>query len=323
MSLEEMKSVAVQADHLGFSLLTLTGGEPTLLSNSVLCEYFKFIKENTGIKFIRIVTNGHWAKSYEDAYEKLYGWQEAGLDELNVSCGLFHQECVPIENVHNAYQAACDLNYRTILLAAEFVKRTKHPDKDCLTIYDFEKIVNSRAKQRLVNPLVKSNRGLIVSSVAPVGRASEYINREDLVYYNLSELPDQCKEVGRILSLLPDGRATICCSVDLVNQSFLAIGNWREQTIEELVEAVDDDYIANIIRYYGLKSIKEFALHKNVKDLAYKPNYCSICELCTELFRNQDFMEAITKYKAEIEEEMIKYISFDRCKYGKKIYDRS
>ena len=120
ISIDEMKELAIQASGLGAECIVLTGGEPTLIGHEELCDYFKFIKKETSISNIRIVTNGHWAKSYERAHAILKEWKNAGLDELNVSYGEFHQEFIPIENIGHAYKAGCDLGFGTIFFAGEF-----------------------------------------------------------------------------------------------------------------------------------------------------------------------------------------------------------
>ena len=112
--MDEMKNLAIQASDMGTECIILTGGEPTLIKHKEMCNYFRFIKQDTSIANIRIVTNGHWAKSYDKAYSILKDWKDAGLDELNVSCGEFHQEYVPIENIGHAYKAGCDLDFKTL-----------------------------------------------------------------------------------------------------------------------------------------------------------------------------------------------------------------
>jgi molybdenum cofactor biosynthesis enzyme MoaA len=122
MSMDEMKNIAVQASGLGVTCIALTGGEPTLIKHEHLCNYFRFIKKETSISNIRIVTNGHWAKSYDKAYSILKEWKDAGLDELNVSCGEFHQEFVPIENIGHAYKPLALLSMSLFSLQANLPK---------------------------------------------------------------------------------------------------------------------------------------------------------------------------------------------------------
>ena len=302
--MDEMKNLAVQASDLGATCIVLTGGEPTLIKHEELCNYFRFVKQDTSITNIRIVTNGYWAKSYDKAYSILKDWKDAGLDELNVSCGEFHQEFVPIENIGHAYKAGCDLNFKTVLLAGEFTK-SKRENK--LTPYDFEKKLDCRiANDYELSPFVTNKHSLACKSAVSFGRGQKYIKPEDVLLVKYENISNTCNHTISSLSFHPDGIVTLCCGVGVRDVTFLNIGNWREEKLQTIVDRSNDDLFANLIRFYGLKTLKEKLMDTYPElGLRHKPNYTGLCELCFELFTNVKVLNYLNTKGLELEDELI------------------
>ena len=304
MTIGEMKDIAVQASDLGVSCLVITGGEPTLIKHEDLCSYFRFVKNETSICNIRIVTNGHWAKSYEKAYTILKEWKEAGLDELNVSCGEFHQEYLPIDNIGHAYKAGCDLDFKTVLLAGEF---TKSKRKNKLTPYDFEKMLGCRIKNSYENsPFITRNHFMTCNNAVYYGRGRRFIKQEDISLIKFENLQNICDSTFSGLSLHPDGVVTICCGVGVRDVDFLNIGNWKEEKLQKILDRSNDDLFANLIKFYGLKSLKEKLMITHPElGLTYKHSYIGLCELCFELFGNKKVISHLNSNGLEMEDELI------------------
>ncbi|MFI3297911.1 MAG: 4Fe-4S cluster-binding domain-containing protein [bacterium] len=109
LSLEEMKLYLDQAImHYGDGLkvLVLTGGECFLLKDD-LVEIIRYGASKELV--VRVVTNGFWAKTYQEAYETIHNLRENGLKEINFSTGDDHQEWVPYDNIVNGCMASMDL----------------------------------------------------------------------------------------------------------------------------------------------------------------------------------------------------------------------
>ena len=304
MTMDEMKNLAIQASEVGAKGIVLTGGEPTLIKHEVLCNFFRFIKEETLIKNIRIVTNGHWAKSYEKAYSILKEWKKAGLDELNVSCGEFHQEFIPIKNIAHAYKAGCALDYSTVLVAGEFTK-SKREHK--LTPYNFEKELECRIKYHYeCSPFVNKKQAINCNCAFHYGRGKNHIKPEDIPLTKYENIPNTCSHTISSLSFHPDGIVTLCCGVGVRDVTFLDIGNWREESLQTILTRSDNDLFANLIRFYGLKALKEkiMAIHPEL-GLSHKLNYTGQCELCFELFTNNKVLDYLNSNGSELEDELV------------------
>jgi MoaA/NifB/PqqE/SkfB family radical SAM enzyme len=89
MTLPEMKDLIQQASELGVRNVVFTGGEPSLLGDD-LPVLLHYLHDELGIPFSRIVTNGKFATSYDKAHRIFKKWRDAGLAEVNISCGEFH-----------------------------------------------------------------------------------------------------------------------------------------------------------------------------------------------------------------------------------------
>ena len=82
--------------------ISFTAGEPLLFLDDI-CVLVKVCKD-LGI-YSRVVTNGFWANTAEDADKVVSLLVSAGLSQLRISCSRWHQEHVNIANIINAAQS--------------------------------------------------------------------------------------------------------------------------------------------------------------------------------------------------------------------------
>lgn len=294
ISVDEIKKLIVEADRLGAQNVVFTGGEPTLLKEKLL-ELFKFIKSETCIGLTRMVTNGKFASTYEIAYEKLREWKDAGLDEINISCGEFHQEWIPIEYIANAYKAACDLDYMTVMLAGEFLNEKFGK----ISPQDFDKAVGKKlniADTR--SPFSTKFRGLQCGAVMPYGRGKKYITDEQTVLLNEKDISSLCSDVNSVITIHPNGNVTSCCGVMVREDSLLTIGNWRNNSLEVILDEASQDIILNWIKHVGLHDMKEW-LKKKDSTLKFRDKYSSICDLCAEIMYNKKCQKILVENAQE------------------------
>lgn len=290
MTLDEMKSLILQASELGALSIVFTGGEPTLMKENLIT-LLRFIREKTNVPNTRIVTNGKWATSYEVAYRKLKEWKEAGLVELNVSCGEYHQEFVPVASVANAFRAARDLDYTTVLLAGEFVQK----GKGRFSPQDFiDAIGEELASPEMMSPFISEFHGMTCGSAMNYGRGATELKEEDLIYQEPDEVQSLCSDVLSAITVHPNGNTTACCGIMVRDESLLNIGNWREQGLRQMLEAAHNDIILNWIRYVGLKDMKEWLLQKD-PTLQFKDKFINICDLCAQIVYNKRAQEILVR----------------------------
>lgn len=280
MTEEEMKSLIRQADALGTHNVVFTGGEPTLLG-PVLPQMLRFVRRDTGIRFTRIVTNAHWATSYERAREILGEWQEAGLDELNLSTGEYHQRGVPLDRVAHAYNAAIELDFPTVTINVELLVEGKG-------LFSKERLTGLLQKPLLgldeQSYFTRRHHGVRYGSVMRFGRGKSI--PEDSVCTSPEEsLIHTCEHVLKAIAMQPDGSVTACCGVMVREPSLLTIGNWREDRLEDIMIAAQSDLVLNWIRHVGLIDMKKWLRGKD-SSIAFRDHYTNLCDLCAEIVMN-------------------------------------
>ena len=298
--MEEMKDLIQQAAELGAYNVVFTGGEPTLLGKDLIT-LLKFIRNETSIASTRMVTNGKWATTYERAHRLLKEWQEAGLVELNVSCGEYHQEFVPVERVAHAFNAARDLGYPTVLLAGEFLKE----GKGNFSPQVFKSAIGEELlPPDLMSPYVSECHGLTCGAAMNYGRGKTYLDENELHYYDEKAIQNTCADVLTAITVHPNGNTTACCGIMMRDESLLNIGNWRQQRLRAIMEAAHHDLILNWIRYVGLKDMKSWLQEKD-PTLSFKDKYISICDLCAEMVYSKRCQELLIRHGHERRDDII------------------
>lgn len=294
MTVDEIKDLIQQAGELGCSSVVFTGGEPTLLGKN-LAELLRFVRDETPITSTRIVTNAKWATSYMRAHRMLKEWKDAGLVEVNISCGEYHQEFVTIDCVINGFRAARDLDFKTVIMAGEFLAEGKGKYK----VKDFTDALGEKLlPYQLLSPYVEESHAITCGSAMNYGRGKEYIKPEDMRYEEEDVIPSLCSDVLSTITAHPNGKTTACCGIMVREESLLNIGNWREQRLKPLLEAANEDIILNWIRYVGLKDMKRWLQEKD-PTIPFRDKYINICDLCAEIVYDKRCQEVLIEHGRE------------------------
>ena len=170
----------------------------------------------------RIVTNAFWAKSREKAVRILGDLKNAGLSELNISCGIT-QAFVPLDNVKNANEAAAEIG-----LPALLVHRQKVGGK--ITVEFLSKYLGVELhvwRQGEVNPdnnVISTSRNVPIRATS-VGSNAVQVDFPD----NDREWTGACKSVLRSIVVFPDLSVQICCGIALNSIPELTIGSLSKQ----------------------------------------------------------------------------------------------
>jgi organic radical activating enzyme len=290
MTEDEIIHLVTQANALGTRCVVFTGGEPSLLKEKLI-RILNFIRDETSIAFTRIVTNAKWATSYDTAYKLLRSWKEAGLVEVNISCGEYHQEFVPIQSVVNAYTAARDLDFQTVLLAGEFLAEGKGKYSPS----DFRRMIPGQLidTQRR-SPFRKRCHGMSAGMAMNYGRGKEFVKVEDITFRPDAETKSVCDDILSAITVHPNGNTTACCGIMVRDESLLNIGNWRTENLEDIAMRASQDVILNWIRYVGLNDMKEW-LRKKDPTLEFRDEHVNICDLCADLVYNPRAQEILIR----------------------------
>lgn len=315
MSVDEIKDLIRQAGELGVESIVFTGGEPTLLKKN-LVDILHYAHDEVGIASSRMVTNARFATTRKRARDLLSQWQDAGLRELNVSCGEYHQEFVSTEYVANAYLEACDLGYATVLLVGEFLSN----GKGASTPEMLETAVGKKLQRKTtMSPYSDFTHGLFVGEVMGYGRGKTEVPREGIRYRELNEVRSVCEDVNKVITVHPNGNVTACCGIMVRDESLLNIGNWREQSLESIVNNADRDIILNWIRSLGLRDMKKWLESKDPK-LGLRDRYQNMCDLCAEIQFNPRCQELLLKFAHEREVDIVAAMVADDTAHAPDFY---
>jgi hypothetical protein len=300
MTVDEIKDLIRQANELGAYNVVFTGGEPSLLKDKLL-DILQFIRRETQIKYTRIVTNAKWATTYDRAYSTLRSWKEAGLDEINISCGEYHQEFVPVSSVVNGYKAATKLGFITVLLVGEFLKHGKGK-------YTFQMFKDAIGEDltgpELMSPYITRCHGMSCSSAMNYGRGKDMLKVEDLTFQPEDQIASICSDVLNAITVHPNGNTTACCGIMVREESLLNIGNWREGRLRPMLEGANQDLILNWIRHLGLRDMKHWLQSKD-PTLKFRKEYINICDLCAEIVYDARCQELLAAHGHERQDEII------------------
>ena len=200
---------------------SFTGGEPFL--------YPDLLKKSIGYASslglrTEVVTNSHWAYSFEDAVQTLTPLKASGLDVLNISVDDFHQEHISMENIRNAFRAAEKTGLRTVFMIT-LKKENKITAESLKRIFEGSALLNI-GESKTVEP----DALIIDSPFIPVGKG-ENIGEEALKGGNS---PTSCREVLTDIGIKPDGTVMPCCGpLGILEEA--SLGNLKKESLMEIL----------------------------------------------------------------------------------------
>lgn len=280
----------VTRDFSSVKLLVLTGGECTILK--YLIEVIDIASHKYGLA-VRIVTNAHWAKSYEAAIKLIREYKKAGLNEINFSTGDEHLEFVPINYIKNAILASIDegfipyVNVESIE-SHNFNSAYFKTDKQLSILLNEKKFaVVDGMWIDLKNPeamLKKPEKGVICAS-------------------------QRCDNLFSGLVITPDNRLKACCGITSGNVKYLDIGNSQKRSLRILYDNQFSDFIKIWLHAEGPLKILEFISKYDERIKIEEFQYLHRCLICTMILNSEELLGIIRHNYDEVYTNIImKYI---------------
>lgn len=296
MPLESVLSIISEAAYFrdnSFPHLTkigFSGGEPFLDFNDLLAS-IKCGAEN-GFR-VSCVSNGFWATDYKRTKQMLGKCMQSGLKKLSLSCDVYHNKFVPIENIKNILLASKEFG-----LSVEIGSIINYSTSDLGYIY-------SELKELMVGV------PHLVSSCLPAGAALQNIEKSDYIYdNNILNFPIYCHDLS-YLSIQLDGSVFPCCSQIYLSDE-LKLGNINHDSFETLYKNYNSNLHIRILKKYGLSWYIDIADKLQYRDFS-KEKFVSKCHICSEIFTDPDFMTLISDdlecLKREIYEKYLSTIT--------------
>lgn len=265
----------IKAYKYGFVLaISLTGGEPFynlqyLISLANYAEKLGFM--------VSVVSNAYWAASREQAL-KILGLCSS-IQMISISTDIHHQKFIPFENVKNAIWAAKKLGkLYNIAVATESENSPEYLNlmDDILEITDPE----------FVNTAI----------ILPVGRAKK--GKNSIHYKYSSQPPIASCSMASFPVLFPNGNVIACVGPPITLPEFnpLFLGNLYKESISDIFDRAENNYILHAIRIFGPKVLVEI-LKENGYNRLLPDRYIdeAICGVCYKLFSNKETCKVLQK----------------------------
>jgi MoaA/NifB/PqqE/SkfB family radical SAM enzyme len=243
------------------------GGEPFL--------YFDILKQilekakKLGITESWIITNSFWAKTEEQAENKLIDLKKAGLTCITFSVDGFHQKYIPFENAKNAISAATKLNFKRVCI-----------DSYILGTLDADNYYNNLTRKAIENLKEFENIEINQYQMSISGRATALVK---YVETNLEIPTGKCQlpfwiggnlEAPTGIEIDYKGNVTLCTGI--------RIGNTKKQSLIEILEGYNcaTNPILSHIYENGPKGLLKIP---EAKEFNQNQKFVNECHLCYEI----------------------------------------
>jgi hypothetical protein len=244
------------------------------------------------------VTNGYWAKSIEAGRRRLRELAAAGLNELNISTGDFHQEYVAEEVVINAACLGIEEGLAQVLIVVEMQQERKVTRERLLTDPRIAKLAQQYAEDRFK---------IIESPWMPMN-PDETIPQPALVMLNRSNvhLRSGCPSMFSTLVVTPHRKLGFCCG--LTREKIPELNTDLDGTgWDSLLEEGGNDFMKIWIAVDGPEKILAWAASKD-PEIYWEDRYAHHCHACLGLFADARVRSAIrAHYRERIDDVVMRY----------------
>jgi len=267
--------------------VVFTGGECFLLGSDLdaLIAHAHELELET-----RVITNAYWAVDDAIARDRVAILRNAGLSEMMISTGTFHQRFVPLARVVHAARAA----------AAK-----KIPTRIAIEVCDQQTFDETLLHEELA-PQIAARQVFLghdpwTTDVG--GRGKSTITNDDLLANGGSKRAlGRCAQILDTITVTPDQQVLACCGFPMEQLPALKIGALGSAALDDLVRDAPNDLLKMWLHVAGPQGIAEFVAR-------YVPGYqlppsVSICESCAALQLDSRAMAVVAEHAGEIIESV-------------------
>lgn len=283
LELSEMQDLIDQGVAMGTVMqIVFSGGEPTLLGDDL----FAAIRYASDRRLLtRVVTNGWWGKTPEDARAFVQRLLDAGLSEINISVDDLHQRWISLERVKNSFLACYELKLKCLI--AHKSSKSVTIDKAMLEATFGMSLVDLRPGAAYSDE--EELRLFSSGSVVPVGRNEAFADAEDL---RPSKWWGNCGSVLKDIIVGAKGNFLPCCGIVTKDLPELTRDDLRTTPLIDAIERANDDVMLNWIALEGPAAVAD-----TVQDwdpsIAFPKQYAGICHVCNEVLARKDVRAVI------------------------------
>ncbi|HTU45691.1 MAG TPA: radical SAM protein [Bryobacteraceae bacterium] len=218
-----------------------------------------------------IVTNGFWGVNKVRAAGMIAGLVEHGLRRVELSVDHFHLEFLPVRTIRQSIEV---LKQAGVFICMRVVTTRKHQIDETL---------------RQFTPDDLDGVEVNASGLIPTGRAIREVNSDE--YYSSPEGGSGSCAAFLNLTIRPDGNVGPCCA-GAENTPSLSLGNVHSLPLDRIAQNAERNLFLKQVVEEGPSSFFE---RLRDADLGHKirSEYTSICQACSELFRDAEVVQAL------------------------------
>jgi hypothetical protein len=276
-------------------MVVFSGGECFLLGSDLV----KAVEYATSKGLAtRCVTNGYWAKSLSRGKTILDSLRIAGLSELNISTGDFHQQFVSEETVVNAVELGLTCGMDRTLLIVEMREGSRVTVANLLTNIRLQKFLEEHGGRRF---------GIIQSPWMPMDhqRVSEQTPGR-LLSRDTVQTKGGCRSIFTTSVLTPSNHIGVCCGLSrerIPELNYPTDG----RALSDVLEEAGRDFIKIWLFVDGPERILAWAASKN-KGIQWENRYAHHCHACLAIFDDPQVRETILEhYRERVDDVLLRY----------------
>jgi hypothetical protein len=220
----------------------------------------------------RVVTNGYWAVTLATARARVASLRAAGLDEMHLSTGMFHQRYVPVERVVCAARAAAEAGLLTSVIIEECNGSTFDP----AVVHDG------------LADLTTANRVLILRQpwiANAEGKGEAQLSHDSALSRFRDGVRGGCSSILNVLSVTPDQNLIACCGYTMEAIPELCLGSIAERTLADVLYQAPNDLLKYWIHVQGPEAILAF-VKRFAPEYRLPVESPDICQTCLYLHRD-------------------------------------
>jgi hypothetical protein len=276
-------------------LVVFSGGECFLLKDD-LVEAVRYAT-SLGLS-TRCITNGHWAKRMEYGRGRLLDLRAAGLDEINVSTGDFHQQYVDEQTVINAAWLSVEVGMKNTVMMVEVQKERRVTANRLAEDPRMRVLLTEHASrfQMLESPWMPTRYDDVVEQ-----RAEHTLTRNNV------HLRSGCTSILSTIVLTPDRKVGYCCGLSRERIPSLN-ADWDGNNLDSLLEQGASDFMKIWLWVEGPERILAWAASKD-KRIDWEGRYAHHCHACLALFDDPLVRETIrTHYRERVDDVLMRFL---------------
>jgi Radical SAM superfamily/4Fe-4S single cluster domain len=232
----------------------------------------------------RVVTNGYWAVNANAARKRVAALEAAGLDEMMLSTGTFHQAFVPVGRVVHGARAAAAAGIRCRIAIEACDQQT----------FD-ESVLHTELADEIAARRVFLGHDPWTTDAG--GRGVTELSHDRLHEDGRRYQAGRCGEILDTITVTPDQNLQACCGFPTEQLPALRIGSVAEMSLTDALRESPNDLMKMWLHVAGPQGIAEFVGR-------YDPGYVlpptvSICEACAVLQRDARAMAVLAEHAAD------------------------